>query len=80
MNLSPLPSSGDTTITLINDLEYIVFCSIVDKDSPKAYSQAIAAASLFLSILGIASGAATPAPGLLVGLGEMHLLGQSSLH
>ncbi|KAK4062399.1 hypothetical protein Trihar35433_9220 [Trichoderma harzianum] len=81
MSSSPLATcNGDTTITLINDLKEIVFCSIIDKDSPKAYSQAVAAAGLFLSILGIASGAATPTPGLLVGLGGMHLSGHSSLH
>lgn len=80
MSSSPLASNGGTTIALINDLKEIVFCSIIDKNSPKAYGQAVAAAGLFLSILGIASGAATPAPEVLVGLGGMHLSGQSSLH
>ncbi|KAL6692924.1 hypothetical protein J3F84DRAFT_381095 [Trichoderma pleuroticola] len=40
----------------------MLFCSIIGNDSPKAYSQAISAAGLF------------------VGLGGMHLSGQSSLH
>lgn len=78
MNVSP--TNNGNTITLVNDWKEIVCCSIVDKDSPEAYSQAVAAGGLFLSILGIASGAAAPAANLLLGLGGLHLSSQSSMH
>lgn len=80
MSLSPLVHNSENTITLINDRKEIVFCSIVDRDSSEAYGKAVAAGALFLSILGLASGAATPSPALLVGLGGLYLSSQSPFH
>ncbi|KAL7893119.1 hypothetical protein HDV63DRAFT_368736 [Trichoderma sp. SZMC 28014] len=80
MSLSPLVHNAENTITLINDRKEIVFCSIVDRDSGEAYGRAVAAGALFLSILGLASGAATPSPALLVGLGGLYLSSQSPFH
>lgn len=80
MSLSPLVHNADNTITLINDQKEIVFCSIVDRDSSEAYGKAVAAGTLFLSILGLASGASTPSPALLVGLGGLYLSSQSPFH
>lgn len=80
MSLSPLGQNADNTITLINDRKEIVFCSIVDRDSSEAYGKAVAAGGLFLSILGLAAGAAAPSPALLVGLGGLYLSSQSPFH
>ncbi|KAL6892071.1 hypothetical protein GGI43DRAFT_195117 [Trichoderma evansii] len=80
MSLPPLVHNTDNTITLINDRKEIVFCSIVDRDSSEAYGKAVAAGGLFLSILGLASGATAPAAHLLVGLGGLYLSSQSPFH
>ncbi|GFP57621.1 hypothetical protein ACSS6W_010032 [Trichoderma asperelloides] len=80
MSLSSLVHKADNTITLINDRKEIVFCSIVDRDSSEAYGKAVAAGGLFLSILGLAAGAAAPAANLLVGLGGLFLSSQSPFH
>lgn len=80
MSLSPLVHNAGNAITLINDRKEIVFCSILDRDSSEAYGKAVAAGGLFLSILGLASGATAPAANLLVSLGGLYLSSQLPLH